>query len=110
MRWIVEPKTGELVPPEEYYARKQIDVARSRLPCPMLISDQTEPVRSMVDGKTYDSKSALRRTYSPSGNAEGERYNEVGNETQEIPSRPKPDRKAIRESVRRAASRVGISV
>lgn len=76
-------------------------VQKSDLPFPMIISDQIE-VKSMVDGKIYTSKSALRASYRAKG------YIEVGNEEQKIPPKPKPDRKAIRDSVRRAASRVGI--
>lgn len=83
---------------------------RSMFGCPMLIGDHIEPLRSMVDGKLYDSKAALRATYKPSGNEKGERYIEIGNETQKPFVKPKPDRNAIRASVRRAASRVGIPV
>lgn len=75
--------------------------ARSALPGPMVISDSIE-VRSMVDGRVYDSKSRLRRSYR-----EGS-YIEVGNEEQKPVAPPKPDRKAVRDSVRRAAARVGI--
>lgn len=76
-------------------------VQRSDLPSPMVISDDIE-VKSMVDGKVYSSKSALRRSYREGG------YIEVGNEEMKPAPKPKPDRKAIRESVRKAASRVGI--
>lgn len=75
---------------------------RSDLPCPMIISDHIE-IKSMVDGETYTSKRALRRSYRERG------YLEVGNEEQKIPAKPKPDRKAIRHSVQKALSRVGIS-
>lgn len=53
----------------DWHAEKfamEIPVARSSLPCPMIISDCTE-VRSMADGKTYTSK----RAYEASVKAQG---------------------------------------
>lgn len=82
---------------------------RSAFNCPMLIADHIEPTRSMVDGKIYDSKAALRATYMPSGNVSGDRYIEIGNEQQKPKPKAKPDRKAIRHSVQKALSQVGIS-
>lgn len=76
-------------------------LAASSLPRPMVISDYTE-VKSMVDGKTYTSKALLRQSYKAKG------YVEVGNEELKPPPKPAPDKKAIRESVRKAAARVGI--
>lgn len=76
---------------------------RSGLACPVVIGDCIE-LKSMVDGKMYDSKSALRRSYRERG------YVEVGNEEQRAPPKPKPDRKAIRESAAKALNRVGFSV
>jgi len=81
--------------------------AASDLPRPMVISDYTE-LRSMADGRMYTSKAALRASYLPSGNPQGARYIEVGNEELKPPPPMKPDKKAIRESVRKAAARVGI--
>ncbi len=40
---------------------------RSDLPAPGLISDHHEPFKSMADGRTYDSKSAYRRTLKDRG-------------------------------------------
>jgi hypothetical protein len=40
---------------------------RSDLAAPSLIRDQTEPFKSMADGKTYDSKSAYRETLRAQG-------------------------------------------
>lgn len=54
--------------------------ARSSMPCPMLIRDTIEPVRSMADGRMYDSMKSLRRTYRADGNPQGQEYHEVGNE------------------------------
>ncbi|GAB6854048.1 hypothetical protein [Asaia astilbis] len=55
-------------------------LARSDLPCPMIISDTIDPTESMADGNTYTSKTALRRTYRPDGNPQGREYVEVGND------------------------------
>jgi len=53
--------------------RHEIPVARSVLPCPMVISD-TMPPTEQVDGKFYESKAAFRAV----GRALG--LTEVGNE------------------------------
>ena len=53
-------------------------IARSAFPCPLIRSDRIEPVQSMADGKFYDSLSALRATYKPGGNPQGEEYTEIG--------------------------------
>lgn len=82
---------------------------RSHLSMPMVIGDTVE-IKSMADGKTYTSKAALRASYLPSGNPQGERYIEVGNEELKPPPKPAPDRKAIRESVGKAFNQVGIPV
>ncbi len=79
---------------------------RSHLSAPMIALDTMEPVRSMLDGKLYDSKAALRATYKQAG------VTEVGNDssvTEPKPfKKPKPDRKAIKASVNKAFSRVGL--
>ena len=83
--------------------------ARSALPSPMIIGDTlADPVQSHADGRFYSSKAALRATYLPSGNPQGERYIEVGNDPARLrpPQRQKPDRKAIRETVQRSIARV----
>lgn len=102
-RYVFDRAVNDLVPADEYYARKYSGTARSGLAFPMVISDQIE-VKSMVDGQTYTSKSRLRRSYRENG------YIEVGNEEQKMPPKPKPDRKAIRESVAKAMNRAGISI
>jgi hypothetical protein len=81
------------------------------LAAPMVIRDGMDPVQSMLDGKLYDSKRALRATYRPSGNREGKYYSEVGNDPSVLSPKPyvkpKPDRKAIKAAVGKAFSRVG---
>lgn len=78
--------------------------ARSAHGCPMVIGDTMDPVQSMLDGKLYDSKRALRATYRAAG------VTEVGKDPSiyRKKARPKPDRKAIRESIGKAFSRAGL--
>jgi hypothetical protein len=82
---------------------------RSILGAPILIGDEMPPAKSMVDGKIYTSKAAMRATYKPSGNAEGHSFVEVGNDSAMFcrRSKPKPDRAAIKATVGRAFSRAG---
>lgn len=94
---------GEIIPSEEYDARKWANVQSSDLPFPMVISDQIE-VKSMVDGQMYTSKRALRASYRAKG------YIEIGNEQQKPAPKKKADQKSIRDSIRRAAARVGVSL
>ncbi|MEH3108987.1 MAG: hypothetical protein PGN22_02650 [Agrobacterium cavarae] len=75
--------------------------ASDALPVPNFISDTMEPVQSMLDGRHYSSKSALRATYKAAG------VTEVGNDPARLRPRrkPKPDRKAIRDSIEKATAR-----
>lgn len=79
---------------------------RSDLPGPMLIRDSMDPVRSMLDGKMYDSKAALRSTYKAAG------VTEVGNDSSVTNPKPmskqKPKRAEIRKSLDKAFSRAGL--
>lgn len=77
---------------------------RSPLPRPMLIADTIDPVMSHADGKTYTSKAALRGTYKPGGNPRGIAFEEVGNETASIGSRPQRQT-GITESIQKAVAR-----
>jgi hypothetical protein len=104
MPWKRDPETGEFIESAEFDRRKAEKLARSKLPFPMVRSDYLPDVKSMVSGKHYDSKSALRAEYRAKG------YIEVGNESFKDPPKPKPDRKAIRNTVGKALNRVGISV
>lgn len=82
------------------------------LSAPSVIADTMAPIQSMVDGQIYDSKAALRATYKPSGNKEGKRYAEVGNDSSVLDpkpfKKPKPDRKAIKAAVGKAFSQAGL--
>lgn len=89
--------------------KEKTEAQRSDLPAPMIMGDSIEPTRSMADGRTYTSKAKLRATYLPGGNPSGSRYLEVGNEKFAPRAKPKPDRRAINESVEKAFAKVGIS-
>lgn len=84
--------------------------ARSVHGCPMVIGDTMEPTQSMANGETYTSKAALRATYLPSGNPQGERYTEVGGDPAILRKAPKkkPDRQAVKAAVSKAFSRAGL--
>lgn len=71
------------------------------LPVPYVSMDTMSPVQSMLDGKMYDSKSALRRTYKAAGVVE------VGNDPARLRPRQKQkvDRKAIKDTLDRATAR-----
>lgn len=75
-RWFTLPNGRQV-----YRSVPQRNEARSSLPIPYFKKDQIEPVMSMADGKTYDSLSALRRTYRADGNPQGKEYVEIGNES-----------------------------
>lgn len=78
-----------------------IPLARSDLPCPRIMSDAMSPVQSMLDGKYYDSKSALRATYRAAG------VTEVGNDPARLRPRVKKkiDRKEVKTTLEIAQAR-----
>ena len=74
----------------------------SSLAAPMVIGDAIE-VKSMVDGRIYTSKRALRNSYRTQG------YIEIGNEIQAPPKRRRAGEREISDSVERAFARAGVS-
>lgn len=76
--------------------------ARSGFPCPMVIRDSMDDIQSMADGKWYDSKSALRRSYTADGNPQGRDYQEIGGTEIEPAGRASVDKKAVRDALDRA--------
>ena len=78
-------------------------------PCHVQIMNDelAEPLQSMVDGQYYSTKTALRRTYRASGNAEGKAYTEVGNEMQKPFERKYSQARDIEPAVERALSQTG---
>lgn len=77
---------------------------------PMIISDNQPYIQSMATGEWFDSKAALRATYKPSGNKQGERYTEVGGDPAILKpfKKPKPDRMKIKAAVHGAFSKAGL--
>ena len=69
---------------------------------PVIMSDYIDPVQSQADGKTYDSKSALYRTYRADGNPQGIAYECVGNENITDFKRPTRDKAAAISAIKRA--------
>ncbi len=88
-------------PLPETSRKPSIQPARSDLPCPRIMSDAMEPVQSMLDGKMYDSKSALRATYRANGCVE------VGNDPQRFKRREKakPNKQQIKRTLDIAEAR-----
>lgn len=74
---------------------------RSSLPFPHVMSDVMEPVQSMLDGKIYDSKSALRATYRAAG------VTEVGNDPARLrkPKRKPIERHQVKAAVEKAEAK-----
>jgi len=79
---------------------------RADYAAPAVIGDGMAPVQSMLDGKFYDSKAALRKTYKAAG------VTEVGNDSSVVAPKPvkrnAPDKAEIRKATAKAFARVGI--
>lgn len=75
---------------------------RSYLTAPLVIRDDMEPVQSMLDGKMYTSKSALRATYRRAG------VDEIGNDPARHQKfkRKTIDKKAVRTSIEKARAKL----
>jgi hypothetical protein len=97
--WVYDRESRQLVPKDQYV---RPEPKRSHLPAPGVISDTMDPVRSMQDGRIYDSKSAIRRHYKAAGVVE------IGNDPARLKPfvKPKPDKKQIRDAVRKAEAKV----
>ena len=91
-------RNGELIPKREAQPLHARGPA-SPLPRPMLIRDHMEPLQGMHDGKFYDSKSALRRSYKEGG------FVELGNDAPTTPSAP-PRPGGFKEDVQAAFQKV----
>lgn len=76
----------------------------------MLIADTMDPIQSMLDGKMYTSKAALRQSYREGG------VEEIGNDPDWIDPKPRVEptelkekrRKAIEAAAGQAISEVGL--
>ncbi len=74
---------------------------------PMIGTDEMPAVQNQHDGQFYTSKRALRASYLPSGNKEGVRLIEIGDDKSRLLPRKKakPDRKGIKTSIEKAVAR-----
>jgi hypothetical protein len=80
--WVWDRRTRKLVPKHLY---RDIPVARSDLPCPMIISDSLDYVQNPVNGRVYTSKSAYNKAVRAAG------CEIVGNEKVSASPRPQLD-------------------
>lgn len=93
--WMTDPDTGRQV-----FRRVKVErVQRSDLPFPMVISDEM-PETEHLDGNFYTSKRRFREVTRAHGCIE------IGNEKLKPKEKTYPDRKAIRETIRRARQKV----
>ncbi len=90
MRGTFVLRDGELVP--KHLAPPIMSRGpRSALPTPHVISDCQDPLKSMADGRIYESKSAMRRAYRERG------YVELGSDA---PTKAEPvDRPQVRRDL-----------
>lgn len=98
--YVFDATSGEVIDRDEFYARQPIP-KRSHLPSPLVMGDTMAPVQSQLDGKFYDSKSALRATYKAAG------VIEVGNDPARLRPREKQkiDRRKVRDTIEKATAR-----
>ena len=89
----------EIALPEKPFPRRP--PKRSDLPCPRLASDVMAPVQSQVDGRLYDSKSAIRAHYRQAGVVE------VGNDPARLKpfEKPRVTRAEVKRAVEKAKAR-----
>lgn len=81
---------------------------QGELACPMIISDTQPALRSMTDGKIYDSKSEMRKEYRRAGVVEvGNEKQKPGRDWSEEKTKRKKQREGIKASLHRAHSRMG---
>lgn len=103
-RYIIHPKTGELVNSEDYFLEKYFEKDHLRMTVGNrkvhlnYISDQMEPTRHMASGKYFTSKKKFRDETKAYGCVE------IGNETKYLNKRKpaKLDRKKRREDIKKA--------
>ena len=93
--------------PIKVEAKQQVAPKRSSLSAPGVIHDTMKPVQSMLDGKMYDSKAALRATYKAAG------VTEVGDDPS-VTTKPKfmekkkPSKAEVKATVDKAFSQAGL--
>ena len=86
-RWIFDRSTMELVPAEEFYARKYADVTVSDLGAPMVVAD-IKPYRSTITGEEISGRRQHRDHLRAHGCVE------LGNDMPKAPTGPRRPPKA----------------
>lgn len=108
----VEVKPGMRTLVDVAKVMSQRPPARSSFPSPMIIRDTFDtPLKSMADGKVYDSRAALYRSYRADGNPQGVEYECIGDKPVEPYSRPNPtkdDEQAKDAAISRAIEEAGL--
>lgn len=65
--WVWHPELECLVPKAQYLQGKDNRIARSDVPFPAIRGDAMPEMRSMLDGRIYESKSAYYKSVSRAG-------------------------------------------
>jgi hypothetical protein len=78
--WVIDPETGDLIPKAEYRRKEPAGNA------PALHRDDMAPMKSMLDGQIYESKSAYQRSINEHNARTGADVRIVGNDW----TRPSP--------------------
>lgn len=81
--YVIDRTTGKLALKRDVRARAP-RAARSALPAPMILSDQITPGQSQLDGRTYDSRSALMASYREHSRRTGQEVEVVGDQTHHL--------------------------
>jgi hypothetical protein len=103
--FVFDRETNEMVPRQIFYARKPRP-ARSDLSAPLIMSDQISAGKSQLDGRIYDSRSALMQSYRDYEARTGKQVEVVGDQVHHLmkyadePS--PPDEKAIDAAITHA--------
>ena len=100
--WSIPPDMAD-----DAWSEKQ-DFDARHVQTAMVMSDHIDPILSHADGKMYDSKSALYRSYKPEGNPQGVRYECVGEKVVKPFERPKRDKEKAMQAVKRTLDQMGI--
>lgn len=80
---LIDKKTGAVIP------RLAPDTPITGFP-QIHRGDETEPLVSMADGKTYTSKAAMRESYKAANNPRGQDFIEVGDQKEYLDPTSRP--------------------
>jgi hypothetical protein len=89
---------------ERWFARQS---SQGQLCAPMVITDGQPALRSMTDGKIYDSKSNMRREYKRAGVEEVGTEKQIGRTWMDEKAKRAKQRSEIKASLHKAHSQMG---